>query len=1224
MKKLFLLLILALLPIASVLAVTGTATVNGIRYSYNTVTKEATIIQPEPKVIIVGDETFTSSALYGGDIVIPYQVTITVSGTSYTCKVSVGNGVFDDSNDITSVSIDVENVGTWFQNNWGITKVTLGSHVKSIASKAFYNCANMENATIPQNVTTIGASAFANCGNLQTLTFTGSSQLTTISQEAFANTALTKLTLPSTVTSIGTGAFKDCEYLTTLSLPQNLTTIGAQAFQNCVRLSKLTIPSSVKYIRNQAFQGCISITSLVIPDNVTTLGEEAFSGCEELSSITIGSKIQTIGSRAFEKCTALTKVNIPNTVRTIGDYVFADCTNITELNLGSGVRKIGDGAFLNCKGLTQVKLPTYLTTLGSAFQNCTGLTYLEIPQNVTSIANYSFSGCSHLAAISFGAKVTEFGSNVFYGCSELRKIYCSATTPPTADANLFYNFSPTLCTLYVPKSSLSAYQTATAWKNLDTIKEISYLINGVYYYLDDDALTAEVTFPRDTYSGNVIIYSTVTYDGKTYTVKSIGDNAFSGFPGVTSVSIPSTVETIGRWAFQGCSGITSFDLKSVKVIGDMAFCNCSGLTTLTIFYDNNLTTIGAEAFRGCKSLKEVSIPMNVTSIGREAFSGCSGMTRFSHHTNCAFTEIAEETFYGCSSLEIGHFPKTVTTIGKNAFKNCTKMREVDMYEGLKEIGESAFSGCTGLSSVKIPNSVTTIGASAFNGSGLAYVTIGSESKSSLSNVKSKAFANCTKLKEVNCLAKNVNYAASEVFSGSSVASATLYVPFGYTANYQSKTPWSGFGHIMEKTYYANDMYYLLDFDELKASVGIHPKQYKGDLEIPEGVTYGGRDFVVTGIGWRAFADNTELGTVVIPKTVTTIGDEAFANCTGLSYDLYCYGETAPVADGDPASVFSGVDIEKMTLFVKSGCKPKYSPVKPWSFFGKIEELGQEIDGVYYKLDAKKGTAEVVADLSKYTGDVVIPETFTFEGKEYRVTTIGASAFKNCTALTSVSFPASVKTIGNEAFANCTSLTELTLPEGLTSIGQYAFADCTHLTFVYIPQSVTSIGQYAFSNCSSLAKIILPDNLTTINEGTFNQCSSMASVSIGCRVTTIAELAFAHCSGLQEFNSAPVNAPTAAASTFEDTYVQHVTLYVSEGSKPSYDAKAPWSNFDEIVEIKTGDLNDDDLVNDTDLTLLVKVVMGEVAPDDPVWFKADLNKDGKRNAADIVVLLKKKK
>lgn len=120
MKKLCLLLNLAFLPIASVLAATGTATVNGIRYSYNTVTKVATIIRQEPEVIVIGSETFTSSPLYGGDIVIPYQVTITDGGYSYTCKVVVGDGVFDDSNDITSVNIDVEKVGTWFKNNGSV------------------------------------------------------------------------------------------------------------------------------------------------------------------------------------------------------------------------------------------------------------------------------------------------------------------------------------------------------------------------------------------------------------------------------------------------------------------------------------------------------------------------------------------------------------------------------------------------------------------------------------------------------------------------------------------------------------------------------------------------------------------------------------------------------------------------------------------------------------------------------------------------------------------------------------------------------------------------------------------------------------------------------------------------------------------------------------------------------------------------------------------------
>ena len=1245
MKKLFLLLSLAFLPIASVLAATGYATVDGIRYYYDTDAQKATIVEPEQNVETIGGETFYESTKYGGAIVIPYQVKITVSRTIYTCKVIVGNDVFDDCGDITSVDIDVEKVGTWFQNNWGITKLTMGSHVKSIASEAFYNCAAMTTAQIPQNVTSIGASAFAECQNLQTLTFSSRSQLTSIGQEAFANTALTKLTLPSTVTSIGTGAFKDCKYLTTLSLPENLTTINAQAFQNCIRLTNLTIPSNVKYIRDQAFQDCSSITSLVIPDNVITLGKQAFSGCEELSSLTIGSKIRTIGNGAFENCKALTKVNIPNTVLTIGDNAFSECTNITELNIGSSVKTIGDCAFYKCTGLTKVTLPKNLTTLGAAFQKCTGITYMDIPQNVTSIASYAFSGCSSLAAISLGAKVAEIGSYAFSGCEDLKKIYCSATTPPTADGSIFHNAPAGLCTLYVPKSSLSAYRSATAWKNLGSIKEISYLINGLYYYLDDDALTAEVTFPRETYSGNVSIYSTVTYDGKTYTVKSIGENAFKGFSGVTSVSITSSVETIGNEAFYGCSGLTSFDLKSVKVVGANAFYNCTGLTTLNIFYDNNLTTIGEFAFARCESLKEVSIPMNVTSIGRGAFSGCTGMTRFGHHTNCVITEIAEGQLSGCSSLDIVYVPRTVTTIGKNAYANCTNVREVNMYEGLKEIGESAFSGCTNLYSVTIPNSVETIGTSAFKGSGLITVTIGSESSSNLSHVKSQAFANCTKLKEVNCLAKNVvNYTASDAFSGSSVASATLKVPFGYTANYKSKTPWSGFGNIIEKTYYADGMYYLLEFDELTASVGINPNQYKGNLNIPEGVTYGGRDFVVTGIGWRAFADNTELNTVVIPATVTSVGDEAFKGCTGLSWDIYSYAEEAPVGSDN---VFSGVDISKMTLFVPYGSKTKYKPHAPWNSFGDIEEMGLNINDIYYYLNDKKSTAEVTVKPGQYSGAVDIPKSITSNGKEYTVTTIGGNAFETCAGLTSVTIPESVITIGKNAFKDCTGLTSVTLPEELVTISPYAFAGCTGLTTMVIPESVTTIGQYAFSGCTNIGSVNIPQKVTTIenytfkecssltemtihddvkyiNEGAFYMCSGLTTMRLGHGVKIIGNLAFAKCGGLNDFYILAKEVPQTETNAFEDSYIQLVMLYVPEGCKPIYEAVVPWSLFDEINEmIVPGDLNGDSYVNEEDVALLAKVIMGEVTVED-LEDRADLNEDTHVNAADLVILINKLK
>ena len=170
-----------------------------------------------------------------------------------------------------------------------------------------------------------------------------------------------------------------------------------------------------------------------------------------------------------------------------------------------------------------------------------------------------------------------------------------------------------------------------------------------------------------------------------------------------------------------------------------------------------------------------------------------------------------------------------------------------------------------------------------------------------------------------------------------------------------------------------------------------------------------------------------------------------------------------------------------------------------------------------------------------------------------VTSIGDKAFYNCSSLTSVTIPDSVITIGEEAFSgclniveatisiiavkhipkdnlkalvitsgttigasafsNCTRLTRVTIPDSVTSIGQYAFYGCSSLTRVTIPNSVTSIGQYAFYGCSSLTRIVIPDSVTSIGECAFYDCSSLTSVTIGDSVTTIGECAFAGCDSL---------------------------------------------------------------------------------------------------------------
>ena len=130
-----------------------------------------------------------------------------------------------------------------------------------------------------------------------------------------------------------------------------------------------------------------------------------------------------------------------------------------------------------------------------------------------------------------------------------------------------------------------------------------------------------------------------------------------------------------------------------------------------------------------------------------------------------------------------------------------------------------------------------------------------------------------------------------------------------------------------------------------------------------------------------------------------------------------------------------------------------------------------------------------------------------------VTSIGDSAFFDCTSLTSVTIPDSVTSIGEYAFYNCTSLTSVTIPNSVTSIGEYAFYNCTSLTSVAIPDSVTSIGEYAFSHCTSLTSVTIPDSVTSIGRYAFYYCTSLTSVTIPDSVTSIGESSFYKCTSL---------------------------------------------------------------------------------------------------------------
>ena len=236
------------------------------------------------------------------------------------------------------------------------------------------------------------------------------------------------------------------------------------------------------------------------------------------------------------------------------------------------------------------------------------------------------------------------------------------------------------------------------------------------------------------YSGDVIIPATVVHDTK-YNVTGIGDNAFYGCSGLTSITIPEGVTSIGRWTFGSCDGLTSITIpESVKSIGEYAFDRCGGLTSITILSSD--ASIGDDAFRYCVVTSfNVDNSLNAKENDYWGAKICNGQGLAIENntvTACAkwvtsatipegVTSIGASAFMYCSDLTSITIPSSVTSIGEMAFYLCQNLTSITIPNSVKSIEYEVFYGCSGLTSLIIPKNVERIGGYAFLGCGFKYL-----------------------------------------------------------------------------------------------------------------------------------------------------------------------------------------------------------------------------------------------------------------------------------------------------------------------------------------------------------------------------------------------------------------------------------------------------------------------------------------------------------------------
>ena len=914
---------------------------------------------------------------------------------------------------------------------------------------------------------------------------------------------------------------------------------------------------------------------------LTSIRDTVFLNCTALTTAIIefsSREYFSIGDRCFENCTSLQSLLFPyGTYISFGKKVFANCSKLKSISINDNFTCFsGDSAFygssisepiFNSKYFFHLpttksgtySIPSGITTIGKyAFQDCHNITKIVIPNTVTTIEDYAFKNCTGLTSITFPSSVQEVSSTAFVGCTNMSVTGSTETmTWSLKNGTLSIN-----CTGPITSTPWEAF--APFIKNIQatgTDDSIGYwsLKNGV---LTVSALEESNNDPWRKLKP--YITSVVLEEG----VDIIPAEAFSGYSNIHSVSVSSTVTTILDKAFYNCDSLTSFTMpNSVDSVGKAVFYGCKALETVIV--SDNITSLSTDYystssswgtyeyyygfFGNCSSLKSIVIPNNVKVVDDKTFYGCSNLTSIEIGTSV--TNIGERVFEGCSSLSSikwnsKHYPDSENNSGYYSpfYDVHSQITSLQIGQDVEHIPSSLFSQMENITSIDIPNSVKSIGTS--------------------------AFSYCSRLYSVN-IANSVNKIGAGAFKG--------------TYWYETLVP-NGVVYINNVLYtYKGNMPYNTSINVREGTTSITSKAFYRcygltSISIPDGLT---------SIGDEVFYECSSLAEITIPNSVTEIGQTVFYGCSSLESAVLSNNITSILSLYDTwVNNYSAYGFFEGCTSLKSISLPESlqilgdevfrdcSSLESITIPNSVTKVGR---GVFYGCNALKSV-----QLSNNITSLL--STYDSSYNDY-------GFFENCSSLTSITLPDSLKTIGEEAFVSCSSLKDITFGYNIPQIDDYAFWKCDSLASItypanaFIHDSVYTLGvnninvkannwkefcegnvhkELNYNNRYNIHKyindqeiegdIVIPNGVTTIEDYAFYNCD-LTSVVIPNSITNVGIAAF----GSYKLTNATCYAqlpPEIKKNNFGSYYYQD-TLYVP---KESFDAyfMSEWFNYFNVI------------------------------------------------------------